>query len=221
MAEYSISAEEFRRWMPLPHAVATLTGRGWQTDLAITTLISRLSAGIFTAAAEHVIWKPFQGGTERQANCVIPSKHWNQDSEWLPDSTLWRTGDVYFDIADDDGHNITLHGRISYFGIRLKPTDWVSILDWRAGSDPSSIVSNPEATVSSGRRPSERWKPWIAELVAYIHEEGIPDGIGSQGQEELINAVSDRLSLRGEESLSRSTVQATVQAVLDRLRAEN
>jgi hypothetical protein len=55
--------------------------------------------------------------------------------------------------------------------------------------------------------------------VSYIHENGVPEGVGSQGQEELIAAVADRLAARGIEALARSTVQPVIQAVLDKLRA--
>jgi hypothetical protein len=43
--------------------------------------------------------------------------------------------------------------------------------------------------------------------------------VRSQGQEEVIKAIANRLAEAGEEPLSRSTVQPTVQAVLDRLRS--
>lgn len=72
---------------------------------------------------------------------------------------------------------------------------------------------------SRGRRLSEHWTPWVAELASIIHEHGIPPGAGSQGQEELIRKISDALATRGVEGPSRSTVQPVVQAVLDRLRS--
>jgi hypothetical protein len=69
---------------------------------------------------------------------------------------------------------------------------------------------------------SEQWRPWIAELVAEVHDHGVPEGVGSQGQEELIKRVADALAKRGIDGLGRSTVQPVVQAVLDRMRrAEN
>lgn len=70
-----------------------------------------------------------------------------------------------------------------------------------------------------GRRLSEMWRPWVAELVAYVHVNGFPAGVGSQGQEEIIKAVEEAFAARGDETLSRSTVQPVVQAALDRLRA--
>lgn len=70
-----------------------------------------------------------------------------------------------------------------------------------------------------GRSRSESWTDWIAELVSVIHEEGIPEGTGAEGQDALIGAIEERLETQGLESLSRSTVQAAVRAVLVRLRS--
>jgi hypothetical protein len=69
------------------------------------------------------------------------------------------------------------------------------------------------------RRLNELWLPWVAELVAYLHETGIPEGVGSQGQQQIIKAVDDRLAKAGVATLGRTTVQPVVQAVLDRMRA--
>ena len=95
----------------------------------------------------------------------------------------------------------------------------------RNGSDKGSVSPQAEAAETSakasGRKLSELWPDWVAELVNTIHYDGLPTGVGSQGQEELIKRVADALAARGLEAPARTTVQATVQAVLDRLRAGN
>jgi hypothetical protein len=63
------------------------------------------------------------------------------------------------------------------------------------------------------------WSDWIAELVSETHDHGFPNGIGSQGQEELIKRVADGLAKRGITAPGRSTVQPVVQAALDRHRS--
>lgn len=70
----------------------------------------------------------------------------------------------------------------------------------------------------AGRPASPAWPRWIAELVSYYHENGFPEGEGSQGQEAIITAVANRLAERGLEGPSRATVQTAVSAVLERLR---
>jgi hypothetical protein len=79
--------------------------------------------------------------------------------------------------------------------------------------------NQPEPVARGGRPKSENWTNWIAELVSYMHQEGIPDGSGVEGQDAVIGAVEERLAERGLDSLSRSTVQAAVRAVLVRLRS--
>jgi len=82
----------------------------------------------------------------------------------------------------------------------------------------SRSMPSSEPLARGGRPKSENWANWIAELVSYIHEEGIPDGSGADGQDALIAAVEERLNARDLESLGRSTVQAAVRAALLRLR---
>jgi hypothetical protein len=67
-----------------------------------------------------------------------------------------------------------------------------------------------------GRRMSEHWPQWVAELAAMIHEEGIPDG--SIGPDVVIQRIEERLADRGLEGPPRTTVQPTARAVLSRLR---
>lgn len=109
-------------------------------------------------------------------------------------------------------------------GVRFDPAG-ISSLAKSLGAedaDGSDSVAPQTKPTKLGRRQSDLWRPWVAELVSYIHQNGVPEGIGSQGQEELITAVADALAARGIEALARSTVQPVVQAVLDRLRsAEN
>lgn len=91
----------------------------------------------------------------------------------------------------------------------------------RDGGAASLHAIGLEAPKPGGRKLSELWPDWVAELVKTIHDDGLPAGAGSQGQEELITRVANGLAARGIECPARSTVQSTVQAVLDRLRAEN
>lgn len=70
-----------------------------------------------------------------------------------------------------------------------------------------------------GHPKSENWANWIAELVSFVHEQGIPNGSGAEGQDALIGMIEERLAARNLESPSRSTVQAAVRAALLRLRS--
>lgn len=69
-----------------------------------------------------------------------------------------------------------------------------------------------------GRPLAAWWPDFVAELVAYTVEVGLPEGIGHQGQSEVIKDVCSRLQARGKEEPSRSQIQEAVNAVLRRMR---
>lgn len=71
---------------------------------------------------------------------------------------------------------------------------------------------------SRGRKAASWWPLFAEEIAVYVHEVGIPGGVASEGQGEVIDAVLQRLSDRGIEA-SRTTIQPVVQAIIDRLRA--
>jgi len=88
-----------------------------------------------------------------------------------------------------------------------------------AVNQPADLLTPPtEQQRSGGRRMSNLWPNWVAELVLHLHESGFPDGDGASGQAALIAAVEDKLAQRGREAPSRTTVQATARAVLFRYR---
>jgi hypothetical protein len=88
-------------------------------------------------------------------------------------------------------------------------------------ASPLSPAPLPTATpkAKGGRKMSASWPDWVAELVAYIHESGVPEGEGTAGVDVVLKAVADQLASRGLEGPARSTVQETMRAVLLRLRA--
>jgi hypothetical protein len=90
-----------------------------------------------------------------------------------------------------------------------------------AAPDPERELRSAAAASSArgGRPKSESWANWIAELVSTIHDEGIPDGSGAEGQDALIGRIEERLGARDLEGPSRSTVQPAVRAALLRLRS--
>lgn len=124
----------------------------------------------------------------------------------------WNTGDFKLTV-ERDFSDVTM----TVIGLRF---DKVALLKaFTNDLQPVPFQQSERAASKRGRPPSPAWPEWIAELVAYIHEQGFPAGEGSQGQETLITAIADRLADRGLESPSRATVQAAVRSVLDRLRS--
>lgn len=70
-----------------------------------------------------------------------------------------------------------------------------------------------------GRRPAAWWPAFAEELACYIHEFGVPEGRGGEGQGQVIDAVFARMSEAGKVEGSRTSVQPVVQAVLNRIRS--
>lgn len=77
----------------------------------------------------------------------------------------------------------------------------------------------PSDAPTVGRPLAHWWPDFVAELVAYTVEVGLPDGIGHQGQSEVIKEVCLRLQVRGKAEPSRSQIQDAVNAVLRRMRS--
>ena len=167
------------------------------------TICSRAYDGLVAARAKRLVI-----GHRVDDDCAMPTEFW-----WARGGTAleknWAAGD--FETWIDK----RVHCRA--YGVQFKRIDIEAILPAVETSSPSFTVS-PSSTQSGGRRLSDRWPDWVAELVAVVHDEGIPVGVGSQGQEELIRRVADALASRGTASPARTTVQPVVQAVLDRLR---
>lgn len=182
-------------------------------------------AGLVQSRCSRINWRVTDRyGEERkeETNVSVPDWFWEHCVD-DPERVLnWRTG-RFAARGSIDGHEY----KTVVTGVRFEVGAIVEIENERIAWKSSKSVGDDNATVPGsekavlGRRLSENWRPWIAELVAEVHDRGLPEGVGSQGQEELIKRVADALAERGLESLGRSTVQPVVQAVLDRMRPAN
>ena len=97
----------------------------------------------------------------------------------------------------------------SAYEIRLIPQFLLEADAWETKS----------ATSKGGRRPANWWPAFAEELAMYVHESGIPDGRGSEGQTDVIDAVFLRLQNSQKPEPSRTSVQPVVSAVLNRIRS--
>jgi hypothetical protein len=85
--------------------------------------------------------------------------------------------------------------------------------------DPNSTFESAATSAPRGRRPAKWWADFAEELAVYLHENGIPAGIDTEGQSEVIEAVNTRLASSGKNEADRTTVQPVVNAVLIRIRS--
>lgn len=169
-------------------------------------IATRAHAGLLRARADLIVINEKQ----RHIDVEVPAKFW------------WAEGDVALKQNWEVGDFSTwIDRRVQYqiFGVRFLREDLKRLVPAR----PAALAQQPpQAQRHTGGRPmSELWPDWVAELVSYIHDHGIPPGSGSTGADDLISRVDDRLSEKGLDAPSRSTVLVTAKAVLRRLRDGN
>lgn len=142
-------------------------------------------------------------GNDQRTDVLVPKGFWWAEGHEALDQS-WEVGDFSTWI------DRKLHVRA--FGVWFYRPDLQRMI-------PRSFEkkATPERK-NSGRTMSKDWPEWVAELAAYIHEKGIPAGRGSEGQDELIAAIDQRLMARDLSAPGRSTVQEAARAVLIRLR---
>ena len=175
------------------------------------------------ARCSAISWRVKDGQGERsdeERNVAIPEWFWENCLDHQDAVLNWSTG-RFAGRGPIDGKDYKVVASEAEFEVGAIVE--IETFETRAKASGSSTVgAEPDPSPSGapvGRRLSERWRPWVAELIAYIHDNGAHEGIGSQGQEQLIKAVDDALAMRGKAGLARSTVQPVVQAVLNRLRS--
>lgn len=194
---------EFRPqdWLSASEAIR-LVRNVVRCQTASITIATRAHAGLIRSRADLMIID-----AESRADVDVPIKFWWADGhEALTQN--WDTGD--FETWSDRKH-------LRAFGVRFHRDDLERMVPaaFEAKLEPPP---RDEARNAGGRRMSELWPDWVAELALQIHESGIPPGAGSQGADELIAMIAARLSERGLDAPARTTVQETVTAVLRRLR---
>ena len=163
-------------------------------------ICTRAHAGLIRARAELMLLE-----SDARENYEVPKQFWWADGhEALKQN--WGTGD--FETWIDKRFHMKA------FGITFHRDD---IRRMVPTAFPESATSD-EPKNAGGRSMSRLWPDWVAELAAHLHENGAPNGVGTQGADALIESIATRLQMRGLEAPSRSTVQEAVNAVLRRLR---
>jgi hypothetical protein len=167
-------------------------------------------------------------GNKRQENAEVPPEFWwargrqaltqnwavGDFETWIDRHVHWRAYGVQFLARDIDAASPPVSGIVDLKKMMREPGAVEPVPMGAAQQSAETPVAG-----RGGRRMSEKWTDWVAELANYIHEEGVPAGSGADGQDALIGAIEERLLARGLDGPSRSTVQTAVRAALLRLRA--
>lgn len=230
--------------IPLSTAISRLAMEGiWGAQHPMLRLLCRGDV-IATGSYE---WRSWDHGTfhslaDRYAN--IPQKRWQHlaDYEEQQLASLNNQSDFPFEVDLD---HLKLEGQpVSEWefqdsrfstamispleGNRVSWEEWYSAFEIYitlapSRSEPAEQTLSATTIPPKGGRPLAKWWPDFAEeLAVYIHENGLPDGQGHDGQSDVIDAIFRKLSERGKPEPGRATVQPVVNAVLSRIRsAEN
>lgn len=218
----------FARMEPGNYAPAATCLRELQSTLgcdqatAEQLILRSCRAGLIPSRCAHIqcrVRDRYGEDENEDINVAVPQWFWEECLDGEGTVLNWKTGRFAGNgIVDGDEHKVILSNVEFQVGaiVELEGTEAHT-----HALSPSDSTGTQNVAIEKKRGPklSAVWRTWVAELVAHVHDKGLPEGVGSQGQEELIKAVADALAARGEETLGRSTVQPVVQAVLDRLRS--
>ena len=132
----------------------------------------------------------------------------------------WLAGDFEFkQIAADGRGDWGNNGSGAAIGLEVDANHFPQF-SWPLPESGKDMHSPQLPTQRNGGRPAANWWPDFAEeLAVYIHDNGIPEGQGHDGQSTIIDSVFARMTEQGKPEPGRGTVQAVVNAVLRRIRS--
>lgn len=212
-----LNEDEFARWLRPADALARLPAE-WDLAQKRRAIVLRLSQSLIKAAARGgTVWdqrtaKPLRFG-------LIDKRFWGGNFG-MPTDQFWQVGDAEFDnghpidsprvyFDDDPTDKYASTAGCTLLDVRLNPEDFHAEFGQK---------SNPMPAASAGRKAASWWPAFSEEIAVYVHEEGLPDGDGSEGQEQVIRAILQRLSDRNIDA-SRTSIQPVIKAILARLRS--
>lgn len=132
----------------------------------------------------------------------------------------WLAGDFEFKVFAADGRSgWGNNGRGAAIGLEIDANHFPQF-SWPLPDSDKDMQAPQSTGQRHGGRPAANWWPDFAEeLAVYIHENGIPEGQGHDGQSTLIDAVFARMAEQGKPEPGRGTVQTVMNAVLRRIRS--
>ena len=187
---------------------------------AVRGLIKHCAAGLIASECSRFWWRVtdrYDDEFEEELEGSIPDWFWEKCADHSDTIFDWRSGKVSsLNNIDEDQYKVVVNGvRFDERGV----SELAAMLLADSASQKNKAVGNVKSGRGGRKRDQEKWDAWIAELAAYIHDAGIPEGQAADGQDELIAAIDTRLTEQGLPTLSRTTVQSAARAALLRLRS--
>lgn len=198
-----------------------LSGRYGDYDVCLRaaeeTIIGRLAAGRLPTLASYVKITPSLTADEwhdEHHDSPVPDSFWGRWSrvDVSHREADWLVGDFKFD--DSEAEHFPSWGQA--FDVRFDADSFPN-LDFTA-TEPAEAKPSEQGS-SRGRKPANWWPDFAEELAMYCLKEDLPDGSGTEGQSEMIDAIFGRMASHGKSEPSRTTVQPVINEILRRWRS--
>ena len=181
-----------------------------------SVLVDWAQSSVVACRATTLLWD-----NHSQFDAPIPPRAWEIARGGQHGRIDWATGYVQCRIALEPGQRSVI---LKAYGTQFSKAEMDRLAPFvpctvRAEID--KIIAQPTQKNKGGAPRSAAWNDFMAELAAVLHEVGVPPGSGTQGSEQFMETIFGRLEERGKEYPQRTTVQPVVNAVLERLRADN
>jgi hypothetical protein len=163
----------------------------------------------------HARTTAFFKNEEPLGECDLPKEFWWAGADSYHLKRNWVTGD----FLTNDPHAGDEWRPWKAYGVQWCKEDAEAM-----GADFSASAVEPVLVQVSkgGRKRLTGWVEFVAELCYFVHNDGLPSGSGTEGTDAVIRTVLDRLEERGvRDAPERSTVQPSVNAMLEKIRAGN
>ncbi len=203
----------------------------------IDTLLSRLTLGTLEAWASSCMIDTTRDYGRQSFNEIIstfdfhmskelsqvPQEFWahfynahsnNRKFNPITGDFSYEYYDEYYGLRTGVAHGVTFDHR----GLPPIAMSFEGAIPRGASEQPVDPIPGQRSRNGGGRTPAKGWADFAEELAVYIHETGLPPGEGAMGESAMFAAIAGRLSARGRECPSRTTLQPVINAVLRRLR---
>lgn len=181
------------------------------------TIMGRLVAGRLPTVASYVRVTPGPLGDEwlvEHHDEAVPAYFWLRWSRAAVTrrEADWLVGDFKFDDRESGGQPAWGEA----FDVRFDADSFRGVA---MGASQSVQPSAQQLNGNRGRKPANWWPDFAEELAIYCLKEDPPEGSGTEGQSEMIDAIFGRMAARGKSEPSRTTVQPVINEILRRWRS--